>query len=133
MKKQIEFLSVALVTVSVFVLIANWYWTKLDNNNLMTTGMIMDCRWGGRGSPFFIAQYTFSIGSKKYSSSYQLSCKDFVSDSLKRRLIGLKVPVIYNPDEPWINTIVIEKKTFHQYDISIPDTLISVVDFLDCK
>ena len=106
---------------------------KLNKEYLVTQGIITDCHWGGRGSAFYIAEFNFSINSKTYSSSYPLKCKEFGSDTLQKRLVGLHVPVVYSPENPWINTIAIERETFKQYDLPIPDSLIAIINFLDCK
>lgn len=132
MNKQTKFFLFAVIALGIFILVAKLYWKGLENKNLFTYGIITDCHWGGRGSAFYIVEYDFYIG-KKYTSSYQLKCKNFGSDILKKRLVGLHVPIVYNPDKPWINTIVIEKEAFKQYNITIPVNLISITDFLDCK
>lgn len=133
MKSQIKFLLFAILVIGIFIVTAKLYWSKLDKKHSIASGIITACRWGGRGSPFFITNYNFSVDAKEYSSSYKLKCKNYGSDTLKKRLVGLHVPVIYNPDKPWINTIAIEKETFKQYEMQIPDSLIPITDYLDCK
>ena len=97
---------VIILLFSVFVF-SKVYWILLEDNNSNTFGQITKCYWGGRGTPKYIVECTFSVGSKKYNSSVQLSCQTINRDSINK-IIGKVVPITYNSNYPWINTVLFD-------------------------
>ena len=106
---------------------------QLQKHHSITHGKIIDCNWGGNGNTVFYIDYEFFLNHKLYKSSSALRCNNFKTSVLKQKLIGLEVPVVYDPDKPSLNDMVIERETFNLYNIPIPDSLVAIADFLHCK
>ena len=116
-----------------FVIAAKIYWGQLESNFKMSSALVTDCHWGGRGTAAYIVYYSFKVNNKNYNSTNELSCTDLKIDSLKNKLVDKYFPVVYNPSRPSINHLLLEKFDYNHFKITIPDTLKETVIFLKCK
>jgi hypothetical protein len=69
--------------------------------------------------------YIFLVGSKSYQEEDEITDLDYKYFGLFR---GKTFPVIYDPENPRINRILLTKSDFKQFKLLIPDTLQSLVN-----
>lgn len=127
------FLITCISFLIVFVVVGLIIRRQIYKNHEVVSATITKCYWGGPKTSRYIVEANFIISGKVYTPTWPLSCRKLKLDSLKARLIGLKVPAIYLTGTPSISTVLLEKETYLRYNVSIPDTLRWLPEFLECK
>lgn len=97
-------------------------------------GTIISCDWRGPKNTAFHVGYLFEVNGIKYKSSTPLKCKKLHTDVLRTKLLGVRFPVAYYPQDPSsVSLMLLERKNFTSYKTSVPDSLRHLVDYLsDC-
>lgn len=131
--KKYKFVIIAAILLSLWVVFAETYRIELSNKHLVGQAIVTNCHLGGRGNANYFVDGYFYVDNKRYKTSVPLSCSNLNVDNLNARLVGRKFMVLYNPDEPSNNILLLEKKTFDLYNIQMPDSMKLILDFLSCK
>lgn len=126
---SISCLLLCIVVVSILYFIKG----NLIKEHKVCDATIINCSWKSRGTARYIVEGVFEINNNIYNTSCQLKCQDLNLSKLKEKLINLKVKAIYNQKYPSVNYLLIEKSSYDLYDISMPDSLIWLDEFVNCK
>ena len=120
-----------------FILIVIFIWynngRKLVKSHSIGYAIIEKCEWVSRATARYVVSGRFKLGNTEYHTSCQLSCNSLKLAKLKTELIGLKVPVVYYPEDPSINYLLIENKDYAFYKVPIHDSLKWVDSFVRCQ
>lgn len=105
----------------------------LEGKHLYARGEVVNCFWVSRGVARYVVEVKFDVQNNTYKASTELHCTEFDYKALKEKLMGIQVPVSYNPENPTNNEVILEKPAFIRNKLAIPDTLIPIVRYLDCE
>jgi hypothetical protein len=103
---------------------------SLKKNHKIGTGITTDYTAGGRGNAGGIwIDFVLTVGDKKYkgSSSYQTS--EISGHDLRHHILNKNFPVVYNPSNPSVSSLLITPKDFSRFGYPFPDTLRWVLQY----
>ena len=91
---------------------------KLIKHGVITIGLVYDVSLTYRG--YFDPHYTFTINGKQYKNDI-----DFIEilPRYQNNFINKTFPVIYFPEDPNINYLLLTPNSFEKYDKEFPDSL----------
>jgi len=133
-KKTNNILGSLLVVFLVVLIIRNFYHANLllKNNQIVNGGYVSSCNYGGKGNAgrVFIDYFFFIKGKKLKGSTVFLTSEISFSDC-QNYFVGKQFPVIYVPEKPTINLMLVSPKNFDQYSYKFPDSLNWVRKYLN--
>jgi hypothetical protein len=134
--KQGKRFMLALGIVAAVMVIAGQYRNyKLNKSHKVAEGRVTDCYWfnGHRSASNYRMKYLFTVNQKQYAKEAGVPCTYLSESLLKKKMVGLHLPVIYNPNDPDNNYLLALESTYKEYDMVMPDSLKWVNSFLNCK
>jgi len=113
-----------------------YYEGKILLEKKETTFAVMD-NWGfSTGSASSSPEYKFHVKGKVYKNylKWLFFCDGpNPNATLIKELNSIKFTVIYNPDDPNINRILLRKRDFEKHGLSYPDSLEAVLTrYFEC-
>lgn len=131
MQKIIGFTLLGVAIIAVFIMYRNR--GELIRNHNTTTGTIIKCEWASKATARYVVSAVFKVGETEYFSSCQLTCQDLRLEELNKKMVGLKVPVVYSPNDPSSNFLLVEKHSYDLYNVPFSDSLKWLDAFVNCK
>jgi hypothetical protein len=118
--------------VIVFILVGVPIYKKnLIRNHKFANAKIVDFSYGGLahvGTITFI--YNFIYNDKEIEGSAVFSSDELSSSNAKLFFVGKSFPVVYNPNNPDNNFLLIRPGDFKKFNQSIPDSLKWIIQYL---
>jgi hypothetical protein len=107
------------------VIYINYNKSRLINHGVMTSGFIYSVTTTGRG--YFTPLCHFIVNGKEYKNN-----DNFIELPYSRQydFIGKTFPIIYLPENPSINHILITPSSFKRYNKKFPDSLVWVKSYI---
>lgn len=130
-QKIIGLLLLIAAAITIIVLYLNG--KKLSNYHQVALATITKCEWASRGTARYIVGGIFKVNNKDYYTSCQLSCQSLRVNELQEKLIGLKVPVVFLPENPFVNYLLVEQKDYDFYEVSFADSSKWIYELVQCK
>ena len=98
----------------------------------ITEGRFVDC---GVGKAADFGQYSFTLNGKVYHNSFQVDKFCFqITPHFCTKLKDYKFPVVYNPENPELNQMLVSKRDFGKYSVVRVDSLSRVFErYFDCR
>ena len=111
------FVTLAGVGILFFFFIAKKEDRKLNDNKVITNGLVTDYRFNKAGVDF---EFEFYILQKRYinSTTFGGLCHKLIGE-----VRGRSFPVIYERGNPENSRLLITEKSFRRFDIGMPDSL----------
>ena len=107
---------------------------KLVENHKILNAQITDCSYGGRGHEGTITFiYNFYYNNKKVGGITAFNSSELNSDDAKLIFVGKAFPVVFNPDHPNNNYLLIRPKDFKKFNYAFPDSLHWIFQYLHIK
>jgi hypothetical protein len=107
---------------------------SLKKNNKIGMGTVTSFRAGGRGNAGGIwIHYVFEFEGKKYKGSSRHHTYEISSSDLHNYVLNKNFPVVYNPSNPSISSLLITPKDFSRFGYSFPDSLTWILQFVKEK
>jgi Carboxypeptidase regulatory-like domain len=104
---------------------------SLLKNHTISIAQMTDCSYGGRGHVGTITfLFKFRVNGKEIEGGGSFNSSELNFGDLQSFFLGKTFPVIYNPDYPHNNFLLIRPGDFKQFDYSFPDTLQWVLKYL---
>ena len=126
-RKSALFIILLLVGCVIFVAIGFWRRWKIEKSHKVDIAQIYNYTYGGRGNAGRLyVDFTMNIKGKEYKSSSGYLTTDF---NCNKHFLGKTFPVVYNPDNPSISSILIIPEDFARYGYSFPDSLKWVLQY----
>ena len=110
--------SLFIIVIIVSTIIRNSITSKLINHGIITNGLITDITSSVRGD--FSIVYSFTFNGRQYKNDYTYS---ELLLRYQNNFDGKVFPVIYLPEDPTINYLLVTPNSFKEYDKSFPDSL----------
>ena len=85
------------------------------------------------GSYFWILYGYFYDNGVQYKFSRELPCKELSGDLIQAKLMGIKVEVVYDPNSPTTNEMLLDERAYIKYNIPFPDSLRWMANFVNCR
>jgi hypothetical protein len=108
------------------------FWTfcsgNIEVNELKKSGLVTEAlitKYSYKYKRGGTLDYHFKVKNKYYSDN-----SSFFGVKNVEYLVGMKVPVIYSPNDPNNNVLLIRKVTFDMYKLKYPDSLKRINDSL---
>ncbi|HEY1871016.1 MAG TPA: hypothetical protein VGG71_08155 [Chitinophagaceae bacterium] len=103
---------------------------KLKHNHVVGMGQIYDYSSGGRGNAGGIwIDYRYEINKKKYTGSSRYLTTEIEYRGLNH-FIDKSFPIIYNPSNPSISSLMLLPKDFTKNGYTFPDSLNWTLQYL---
>jgi|SRR5665213_161771 len=122
-KSQLAGIIIALVLIGTGLIWALSNKNKLLAVHKITNALVNDCYSGGRGYLGTTILYKFALDGKEVNGSAAFSYNALNLSNAKAYILGKTFPVVYDPQHPLNNLILIRQKDFMQFSIPMPDSL----------
>ena len=119
---------IALLLLCVGIVIGGFIYRKMLKENYVL-GVARVYRFSGRGGWRYM-DFTMEVNGKKYNGSSPYKDSDFAPGGL-REIRGKSFPVIYHPDYPSINSLLILPSEFKEAGLPFPDSLKWLLPYLE--
>lgn len=107
---------------------------KLQNSNEIGTGKTTAFKSGGRGNAGGIwIDFVLTVNGKEYKGSSRYQTYQVSNDNLRDHIINRNFPVVYNPSNPSISSLLLTQKDFSRFGYPFPDTLRWVLQYFKEK
>ena len=107
---------------------------KLVQNHQITNAIIINSSYGGRGNAGTISFiYNFNVNRNMIEGTAAFSSSELNFDDAKLLFVGKSFPVVYNPDHPDNNYLLIRPKDFKDFNYAFPDSLHWIVQYLHSR
>jgi hypothetical protein len=106
---------------------------KLNHSKALTHGFITSFGYV-KGRSRMSASFVFEVDGRKYDGAF--SSSDFchlLSQAEEDSIQKVPIPVVYVPEDPEINEILLKKSQYIDYNVEYPERLASVLyAYFDC-
>jgi hypothetical protein len=102
---------------------------KIADKHMITRGNIIECEFLPRSGGRTGLKYRYSINSEIFnSSSTRIEISEKTCDSF---FVGRSFPILYNPDDKKLSTILLTPSDFKAYGLFFPDSLKWILKHVD--
>ncbi|MBL7718752.1 MAG: hypothetical protein JNL72_07945 [Flavipsychrobacter sp.] len=128
---------VLMITLFAVVVITPFYFWGIklskelrENNNIINGGRITKCTYGGRGRGGSISiDYTFTLSNQEYKGSTSINTSSLSPADCDEYFLNRYFPVVYHPQRPSNNLILIIKRDFEAFNYQFPDSLSWILNY----
>lgn len=107
---------------------------SLKKSNKIATGTATGFRAGGRGNAGgILIHFVLTVHGKEYKGSSSYETTEISVYDVQTHIINKRFPVIYNPSNPSISSLLITPKDFSRFGYSFPDSLTWVLQYFKEK
>jgi hypothetical protein len=104
---------------------------SLLKNHQVAIAKITDCSYGGKGHAGTITfLYKFVSNNEEIQGGKTFNSAELNFDDAKSFFLGKTFPVVYNPNNPNNNFLLIRPKDFNQFNYSLPDSLHWILKYI---
>jgi len=104
---------------------------KLKNNHVIGTARVYNYSSGGRGNAGGVwIDYVISVNGKNFKGSTRYLSNEISSGELNY-FLGKTFPVVYNPSNPSISSLMLLPKDFSNRGYVFPDSLRWILPYLN--
>ncbi|MBL7788513.1 MAG: hypothetical protein JNL75_01615 [Chitinophagales bacterium] len=119
MKRNLKYELIPFAIIAIFFIVGYIYYgnkdKKLLKEYIFTMAKITKYEGGGKGIGHF--DYFFFINNEKYEGKY------IVNSANTNHYTGKSFQVVYSPQDPSNNQLILTNKDYEKFGLSYPDTL----------
>lgn len=108
---------------------------QLEITRNKTYGLIISFGSSGGKTADIPAKYVFDVEGKRYEGFFNREKLCYIpAGKDAAMLMKLKIPVLYDPQNPSINRILVKKRDYKRYKVQYPDsTRASMEKYFGCR
>ncbi len=120
-----------LVMAALFIIVVGSIFKKaLIKNHKESVAKITEGSYGGRGHSGTISLiFKFNVEGREIEGNAAFNSSELYYSDVEKFIVGKTFPVVYNPNSPHSNHLLIRKKDFEQFNVPFPDSMKWVLQY----